>query len=145
MSAFKPVTNDFSVSPQISVEDVARAAAMGFRTIVNNRPEGEAPDQAPGEAIAAAAAAHGLTYKALPYSPGPPPPGVVSAMAAVLKEAQGPVLAYCRTGTRSIMAWALAQALEGELAPDEIIAKAAAAGYDLGGMRGALEGLAPKP
>ena len=145
MSAFKPVTNDFSVSPQISVEDVARVAAMGFRTIVNNRPEGEAPDQAPGEAIAAAAAAHGLTYKALPYSPGPPPPGVVSAMAAVLKEAQGPVLAYCRTGTRSIMAWALAQALEGELAPDEIIAKAAAAGYDLGGMRGALEGLAPKP
>lgn len=145
MSAFKPVTNDFSVSPQISVEDVARAAAMGFRTIVNNRPEGEAPDQAPGEAIAAAAAAHGLTYKALPYSPGPPPPGVVSAMAALLTETQGPVLAYCRTGTRSIMAWALAQALEGELAPDEIIAKAAAAGYDLGGMRGALEGLAPKP
>lgn len=145
MSAFKPVTNNFSVSPQISVEDVARAAAMGFRTIVNNRPEGEAADQTAGDAIAAAAAAHGLSYKALPYSPGPPPPGVVSAMAALLVEAPGPILAYCRTGTRSIMAWALAQALEGAFTPDEIIAKAAEAGYDLGGMRGALEGLAPKP
>ena len=145
MSAFKPVTSDFSVSPQISVEDVAAAAAAGFRTIVNNRPEGESADQAPGADIAAAAAAHGLAYRALPYTGGPPPPGVVSATAALLAETDGPVLAYCRTGTRSIMAWAMAQALEGAFTPDEIIAKAGEAGYDLNGMRGALEGLAPKP
>lgn len=145
MSAFKPVTNDFSVSSQISVDDIARAAAAGYRTIVNNRPEGEAADQTPGAEIAAAAAAHGLAYRALPYAGGPPPPGVVSATAALLNEADGPVLAYCRSGTRSIMAWAMAQALEGALTPDEIIAKADEAGYDLRGARGALEGLAPKP
>jgi len=145
MSAFKPVTSGFSVSHQISVEDVAAAAAAGFRTIVNNRPDGESPDQPPGAEIAAAAAAHGLTYQALPYAGGPPPPAVVRATAQMLSEAPGPVLAYCRSGTRSIMAWAMAQALEGELAPDEIIAKAGAAGYDLAGARGALEGLAPKP
>lgn len=145
MSAFKPVTSDFSVSPQISVEDVAAAAAAGFRIIVNNRPEGEAPDQTPGADIAAAAAAHGLTYHSLPYSPGLPPPAIVSETAALLSEAGGPILAYCRTGTRSILAWSLAQALEGALSPDEIIAKAAEAGYDIGNARGALEGLAPKP
>jgi uncharacterized protein (TIGR01244 family) len=144
MSAFKSVTSGFSVSAQLTVEDVAAAAAAGFRTIVNNRPEDEAGDQTPGPAIAAAAAAHGLTYKALPYRPGPPPPGVVSETALLLNEAPGPILAYCRTGTRSILAWALAQALEGELRPEEIIAKAAEAGYDIGGMRGTLEGLAPK-
>jgi len=145
MSAFKPVTSDFFVSSQISVEDVANAAAAGFRTIVNNRPEGEAGDQPSGAAIAAAAAAHGLTYHALPFSPGLPPPGVVSGMAALLNEAPGPVLAYCRSGTRSILAWAMAQALEGAFTPAEIVAKAAEAGYDIGGARGALEGLAPKP
>lgn len=145
MSAFKPVTNDFSVSGQMRVEDVAAAAAAGYRTIINNRPEGESADQTPGAEIAAAAAEHGMTYRALPFSGGPPPPGVVSGTAAVLSEAPGPVLAYCRSGTRSIMAWALAQALEGALGPDEIIAKADQAGYDLRGARGALEGLAPKP
>lgn len=143
MSTFKPVTPAFAVSPQISVEDVALAAAAGFKTIINNRPEGESPDQTPGAAIAAAAAAHGLQYHALP-SGMPPPPNVVERMAEVLAEAPEPVLAYCRSGTRSVTAWALAQALEGRLSPDEIIAKAAEAGYDLSGARGALEGLAPK-
>jgi len=145
MSVFKHVTSDFAVSAQISVEDVARAAAAGFRTIVNNRPEGEAASQTPGAEIAAAAAAHGLEYRALPYSSGPPPPGVVSATAALLQAGAGPILAYCRTGSRSVFAWATAQALEGALSPDEIIAKAAEAGYDIRGARGALEGLAPKP
>jgi uncharacterized protein (TIGR01244 family) len=65
--------------------------------------------------------------------------------AAALDEANGPVLAYCRTGTRSITAWALAQALAGSShTPDEIIALAQKAGYDLSGARGALEALAPK-
>ena len=145
MSAFKPVTSDFAVSPQIRAEDLAGLAAAGFRTIVNNRPDGEAPDQASGAEIAAAAAAHGLTYKALPYAGGPPSPAVIEQTAALLAAAPGPILAYCRTGTRSIMAWGMAQALEGNLAPDEIIAKAAEAGYDLAGVRGALERLAPKP
>lgn len=145
MTSFKPVTGAFSVAPQITAADVAEAAAQGFRTIVNNRPEGESADQTSGAEIAAAAAAHGLSYKALPYGPGLPPPNIVSETAALLSEAEGPILAYCRSGTRSVLAWSLAQALEGTLPPDEIIAKAAAAGYDITNARGALEGLAPKP
>jgi uncharacterized protein (TIGR01244 family) len=64
--------------------------------------------------------------------------------AQTLDEANGPVLAYCRSGTRSITAWDLAQALAGSHTPDEIIALAQKAGYDLSGARGALETLAPK-
>jgi len=143
MSDFKRVTPDFSVSAQLTPEDVARAAAAGFKTILNNRPEGETGDQTPGADIAAAAARYGLEYRAAPFS-GPPPPAIVAETAALLEQAPGPVLAYCRTGTRSIMAWAMAQALEGALSPDEIIAKAREAGYDVDGARGALERLAPK-
>lgn len=143
MSTFKPVTAAFFVAPQISVEDVARAAAAGFKTIINNRPEGESPDQTPGAEIAAAAAAHGLQYHALP-SGMPPPPNVVERTGQLLAQAPEPVLAYCRTGTRSVTAWALAQALEGRLSPDDIIAKAGEAGYDLSSARSAIEGLAPK-
>jgi len=143
MSQFRNVTADFSVSPQMKIEDVESAAAAGFRTIINNRPDGESGDQTNGAEIEAAAKAHGLAYHALPFT-GPPPPAVVAETAALLEQSPGPVLAYCRTGTRSIMAWSLAQALEGALSPDEIIAKAAEAGYDVGGARGALEGLAPK-
>lgn len=141
MSQFRNVTPDFSVSDQLTVEDVARAAADGFRTIINNRPDSETATK--GAEIEAAAAAHGLAYWAVPFA-GPPPPAVVAETAALLERAPKPVLAYCRTGTRSIMAWGMAQALEGTLTPDEIVAKAARAGYDLEGARGALDGLAPK-
>ena len=145
MTEFQRVTPEFAVAGQLEPGDFARAAAAGFRTVVNNRQEGEDPDQ-PTEAEARAAAqAAGLSFRSVPFAAGAPPsPGVVAATAELLEEAHGPVLAYCRTGRRSITAWALAQALSGERRPNEIIALAAKAGYDLEGARGALETLAPK-
>lgn len=116
---------------------------MGFKTIIANRPDGEALGQPKGDEIRAAAAAQGLHYAALPFA-GPPPPATVEAMGDLLQEAPAPVLAYCRTGTRSIMAWAMAQALTGARAPDEIITLAKNAGYDLAGTREALEALSPR-
>jgi len=143
MSEFHTVTPDFSVAAQISVEDVARAAEAGFRTIVVNRPDGEDPGQPTHAHIKAAADAAGLKFVVLPYT-GQTPPGVVGETAQLLAETNSPVLAYCRTGKRSIMAWALAEALTGSRTPDEIIALASKAGYDLAGARGALDTLAPK-
>ena len=142
MTDFQRVTPDFAVAGQLDPGDFARAAAAGFKTVVNNRPEGE-PGQPSEAEVKAAAAAAGLVYRAVPFA-GPPPPGAVAATAELLEEAPGPVLAYCRTGRRSITAWAMAQALSGERRPNEIIALAAKAGYDLEGARGALETLAPK-
>ncbi len=144
MSEFKRVTADFAVAGQLGTEDVARAAGEGYRTIIANRPDGEAPGQPAADAIKAAADAAGLNFKAIPFSGLPPAPAIVAETATALDEANGPVLAYCRTGARSITAWALAQALTGGHTPDEIIALAQKAGYDLNGARGALETLAPK-
>lgn len=143
MSEFRWVTPDYAVSAQISVEDVAKAKAMGFQTLVNNRPDGEAPDQPAGADIEAAALPVGMQYRSIAFA-GRPPPAAVTATAEIIERAARPVLAYCRTGTRSIMAWALAEALTGTHRPGEIVALAAKAGYDLNPIKGALETLAPK-
>jgi uncharacterized protein (TIGR01244 family) len=144
MTEFRRVTPDFAVAGQLAPADVARAAAEGFTTLLNNRPDDEQPGQPSDAEMKVAAEAAGLLYRSLPYQ-GRPPPGIVAETAMLLDETNGPVLAYCRTGNRSIMAWALAQALGGARRPDEIIALAAKAGYDLDGVRGALDALAPKP
>jgi uncharacterized protein (TIGR01244 family) len=144
MTEFRTVTPDFAVAGQIELADIPRAATEGFKVLVCNRFEGEAPGQPSEAEIKAAAAAAGLIYRGLPYQ-GQTPPGIVGETAALLEETKGPVLAYCGSGKRSIMAWALAQALSGDRRPDEIIALAAKAGYDLSGARGALDTLAPKP
>jgi len=141
MSDFRQVAASFWASPQISVADVAEARARGITLIVNNRPEGEAEDQVPGAAIEAAAGAAGLAYLAIPVSPAGFSAAQVDAMAEALAQAAGPVLAYCRSGTRSTLLWSLAQARGGR-APDEIAADAARAGYDVAPIRPLLEMLA---
>lgn len=135
MPQFRPVTPEFAVAPQLTAADMAEAAAAGFRTIINNRPDDETPGQPSGAEMRAAAEAAGLGYHNLPFS-GPPPPALIEATAELLKAAEGPVLAYCKSGTRSIMAWAMAQTASGALQPDEALATAAKAGYDLSGVRG---------
>ncbi|HYD72618.1 MAG TPA: TIGR01244 family sulfur transferase [Candidatus Binatia bacterium] len=143
MTEFRQVTPDFSVAGQIDATDVSRIAALGYKTIINNRPDREEPGQPSIAEIRAAAEGAGLRFHNLPFV-GQAPPAVVAETASVLEQTPGPVLAYCRTGTRSIKAWALAAALSGTMRPDEIIALAGKAGYDLEGARGALVTLAPK-
>lgn len=143
MSEFREVTPAFWASPQIGLADITEAQARGIRLIVNNRPEGEADDQVPGADIEAAARAAGLDYLAIPVSPGGFSEDQVHAMADALARAQGPVLAYCRSGTRSTLLWSLAQAQNGR-APDAIATDAARAGYDVAPIRPLLEMLAAR-
>jgi len=135
MSEFRQVTDAFSVAPQIKVQDIARAAADGFVLVVNNRPDGESPDEAQGGEIEAATRAAGMDYLYLPVVGGPTP-DQAQAMAEAIEDAGGPVLAYCRSGTRSINTWALGQALAGARPRDELVRLGAAAGYDLRPMLG---------
>jgi uncharacterized protein (TIGR01244 family) len=135
MSDFRRVTEDLSVAPQISVADVAEAARQGFKLIINNRPDGESPDQTPGAEIEAAARAAGLDYLYLPVTGGPTP-AQVEAERAALAEAQGPVLAYCRSGTRSIVTWSLGQASSGARSREDLVGLGREAGYDLRGVLG---------
>lgn len=143
MSDFRQLTEHFWASPQIGVADVADAKAQGIALIINNRPEGETPDQVPGETIEAAAGTAGLDYRAIPITHAGFSEDQVQAMVMALDEANGPVLAYCRSGTRSTLLWALARAAQGH-DPDIIASEAAGAGYDVAPIRSLIEMLAAR-
>lgn len=130
MGEFRRIDDRVSVAPQISVADVAQARDAGFVCIVNNRPDGEAPDEPQGADIAAACAEAGLAYYAIPVGHGGFSGGQDDAFFDVLHDAGGPVLAYCRSGTRSCYLWALT-AFQNGGDPATIVAKAHAAGYDV--------------
>ncbi|GAA0338767.1 TIGR01244 family sulfur transferase [Sphingomonas oligophenolica] len=137
----RPIDETIAVAPQISVGDVPGLAAAGFVAIINNRPDGEDAGQPEGASIRAAAEAAGLSYTEIPVTHAGFSGNQVDAMAAALSAANGPVLAYCRSGTRSCNLWALARAKLGDN-PDRLMAKAAATGYDLSGIRPLLDALA---
>lgn len=132
----KRINDHITVSGQIQAEDVAALKAAGFVAIVNNRPDGESPDQPEGAAIEAAAKAAGLAYYAIPLGRDGVSPAMVEQTKAVLEGSAGPVFCFCRSGTRSTTLWALSQA--GEVAADEIISQAADAGYDMSHLAGHL-------
>ena len=133
MADIRKVTDYFSVAPQIDVNDLEEISAKGFKTIIANRPDGEGGvDQPRMGSIRTQAEAKGLTFVALPFS-GAPTPEVIERMQSILNEAPTPVLAYCRTGTRSITAWALTHGGQGQA--DEIVDAAAGAGYDLSSIK----------
>jgi uncharacterized protein (TIGR01244 family) len=138
---FRQITNQVFASPQIGLAEVAEAKAQGITLIINNRPEGESDDQTPGGEIEAAARAAGLEYLAIPITHAGFSQAQVTAMAEALASAAGPVLAYCRSGTRSTLLWALAEASRGT-DPGVIAASAANAGYDISPVRAVVDMLA---
>jgi len=117
------------VSAQIRPEDVADLYAQGVRTIINNRPDGEEPSQPLGADIERAAKDAGVTYRYIPIIRGMGPADV-EAMSEAIDQCEGKVLAYCRSGTRSALAWAVASARSG-VPRAEIERKADAAGVDI--------------
>lgn len=138
---FRQVTDAFYASPQIGTDAIGQAQALGITQIINNRPEGESEDQTPGAQIEAAAQAAGIAYCAIPVGHGGFSQAQVDAMAQALAASPGPVLAYCRSGTRSTLLWSLARAKAGDN-PGVIAAQAAAAGYDVSPIRQVIDMLA---
>ena len=126
------ISPGLSVSPQLTVEDVKTASDQGFRAIICNRPDGEAGDQPGFAEIASAAASAGVETRHIPVVPGQIGEADITAFDEALKDLPGPVLAYCRTGTRSAMLWALAMADEKPLT--DILATTQAAGYDVSAL-----------
>jgi uncharacterized protein (TIGR01244 family) len=106
----RQLTDDFAVTGQLVAEDIPAIAAQGFKTLINNRPDGEAGSaQPPGQAIEEAARAAGLAYVYLPVISGRLTPADAVAMKQALATAPGPVLAFCRSGARSANLYAMAQ------------------------------------
>jgi uncharacterized protein (TIGR01244 family) len=131
---FRTLDDSISVFGQIEPEDVEAAKEQGFTLLINNRPDNEQPGQTAGAAIEAAARASGLGYVAIPVDHAGFAEWQVAAMADALEKADGPVLAFCRSGTRSTFLWALARHRLGDEG-ESLIAKAANAGYDLSAIR----------
>ena len=132
----KRINDKVSVSPQITPADLPALKSQGFTTIVNNRPDGESPDQPSSAAMEAAAKAAGMGYHYIPLGRDGVSPEMVEEETAALEGSAGPVLAYCRSGTRSTTLWALAQA--GKKPAQEIVSAAANAGYDMSHLLGHL-------
>lgn len=140
---FRKLTESMLASPQIGLGEVAQAAALGVRLVINNRPEGESDDQTPGPEIEAAVRAAGMDYIAIPVTHAGFSEPQVNAMAEAISGAPGPVLAYCRSGTRSTLLWSLAEASRGG-DPDTLARQAADAGYDISPVRQIVDMLAAR-
>jgi uncharacterized protein (TIGR01244 family) len=135
---FIPLTDAIFVAPQITAQAVAAAREFGITLIINNRPEDESDDQTPGAEIEAAARAAGINYVAIPVGHSGFSQPQVDAMVEALDSAEGKILAYCRSGTRSTLLWALAETKAGA-DPETLSDIAAQAGYDLSPIRPLLD------
>jgi uncharacterized protein (TIGR01244 family) len=135
---FRSLTETMFVAPQIGLDDVRAARDAGITLIINNRPDEEEAGQISGAEIEAAATALGMAYVAIPVTHSGFSQPQVQAMADALDAAVGPVLAYCRSGTRSCLLWSLAEASQGA-EPDDVTTIAAKAGYDATPIRPLLD------
>lgn len=136
------LTNTISVAEQIKIADLKTLAEAGFKTIINNRPDGEAPRQPRSDTLAKRASELGLEYRFIPVSPSGMTEGNLSDFQTALSSAPVPVLAFCRTGTRSTSLWA--HAVANEVPVDTIISTAATAGYDLSKLKTKLQSIGNK-
>ena len=128
----RTLSPQFAVSPQITPQDVPALKAQGYRAIIANRPDGEGADQPTFAEIEAATHAAGMQARYIPISGGVVGDDDVEAFRSALRAMPGPVLAYCRSGTRSATLWSLAQADDMPL--PQILAATSTAGYDLSGV-----------
>jgi uncharacterized protein (TIGR01244 family) len=134
---FRTLDESIMVAGQIQPADLAAAKAEGVTLVINNRPDDEQPGQPAGADIEAAARGLGLDYVAIPVTHAGFSHPQVDAMRAALEGATGPILAFCRSGTRSTLLWALARSSMGDDAAT-LQEKAVGAGYDLSPIRGII-------
>lgn len=135
----RALAKDFAVSPQITAADFAILAADGYKTVINNRPDGEEPGQLPAAEAAKIAHEQGLNYVHIPIKMPELTAEKVEQFKAALAENPGPVLAHCKSGTRSCILWTLVSAQETSMSLDELMQRTANGGYDLSRMRPLIE------
>jgi uncharacterized protein (TIGR01244 family) len=126
---YKTVTPEFAVAPQIQPNDIETIKNLGYVAIINNRPDDETPDQPATGSLAKMASEAGLQYYDIPIRSGTLSAEAIDETRNTINSIDGPVFAFCRSGTRSITLWALAQI--GQKDGQEILSAVASAGYDL--------------
>ena len=134
MARIIQLEENVAVAPQLVESDFAEIAARGFASVVNNRPDGEAPGQLPNTEAEAAARRAGLAFRFLPVrNPNVTDDDLVDAFGDAMRELPGPILFYCRSGTRCTTLWA--QVAVERLGVEQTLEIAAGAGYDLEVLR----------
>lgn len=128
-----PLAPGFSITGRLDRADIEALAEAGVRTIINNRPDGEDPGQLPAAEARKLAEAKGIAYHHIPITAASLSRGDVDAFAATLREAAGPIVAHCRSGTRSTLLWALTRLRDG-VDPLTLVAEAARHGIDIAGL-----------
>jgi uncharacterized protein (TIGR01244 family) len=136
----RALTPAYAVSPQIDPSDLAEIKAAGFAMVIDNRPDGEIPGDLHTAAMRVAAESLGLTFVANPVIGGALTMDNVDAQRKAIAAATGPVLAYCASGNRSSVVWALANA--GSMPTDDLIGIPARFGYQLEHLRPQIDALA---
>jgi uncharacterized protein (TIGR01244 family) len=136
----RPLTPDYAVSPQIDIGDLPAIKAAGYVMVIDNRPDGEIPPHLHTAQMRKAAEAIGLVFVANPVIGGRLTMQNVSAQAEAMAAANGPVFAYCASGNRCSIVWALTQA--GKRPTDELVGIPARFGYQLDHLRPQIEALA---
>ena len=128
----RTIDDHIAVAPQIAPEDIPELARLGFKTLVANRPDAEEPAQPLMADIEAAAREQGLEWVYQPVESGNILDSDVDRFDEMIRQAEGPVMAFCRTGTRCTVLWALSSARREPV--DDIVSKARKAGYDISGL-----------
>ncbi len=134
--SFNKLTHDFSVSQQITESDIIEAKSAGFMSLIDARPDGEDVGQPSAMQISALAQKYGLAFTHIPVTTGKITDADIVRFAAALNASEGPVLGYCRSGTRAAMLWALAQA--GHMSVGEIFDTVAQAGIDISSVKSSI-------
>jgi uncharacterized protein (TIGR01244 family) len=144
MAKISFITKDFAVAPQLAEEDFAELRAKGFAAIISNRPDTEDGVSLPARKAATLAWRAGIKFRHVPTRMDEVlDDEIVSGFEAALREADGPVLAYCKSGTRAAILWALVAARQRPV--DCVLAALIEAGYDLHFLRDDLEAQAARP
>jgi sulfide:quinone oxidoreductase len=134
------LTDQLSVSPQVALDDIAKLSALGFKSVICNRPDKESDDQPTMAAVESAVKTAGLTWQHQPVVSGNITDQDVTDFTQSMAKLPQPVLAFCRTGTRCSILWALSQV--NTMSVDDILNTVAEAGYNLSGQQPRLEAMA---
>lgn len=129
------INDKLSIAGQLMPEDLAEAASQGFTAIINNRPDGEEPHQPNASEMSEAAAKAKLDYIYIPFRSPEITEPIVRQFQQTLADSKGPVLAHCRSGTRTLTLWAIGEVLDGRMTLDEVARMGARLGFDLAGVR----------
>jgi uncharacterized protein (TIGR01244 family) len=135
----RAITPEYAVSPQIEIGDLPEIKAAGYVTVIDNRPDGEVPPHLQAAEMRKAAEALGLVFVANPVIGGALTMANVTTQGEAIAASPGPVFAYCASGNRSSLVWALASA--GKRPTDELISLPARFGYQLEHLRPQIEAL----